>query len=422
MKSMKRISALLLSLVLLVSLCIPVSASDGLDISTQAPSPISRTKLLEIAEMQRGAVDAHEELYKTFLVGDVETYPVNYGGSYIDGPILHVCIVDLPNQDISYYKTILENYLDIVVFENVDLSLQTLITSSKEIAANLLADGIPVFTSSISEPNNAVIISTDIDALKTNGVEITSVPDVELANPYQISTSSVSNTISRQLYSVDELSTTVPVLFEDGSALVPNTALMGGTALTGYTLGICGTYNGQPAFAMCGHGLSLGEAVTYAENNSTIGTVSVQRYNNNQSGDYAIVSITNSSFTRTNIVGDPSNPGSQTEITGTINRPATGLAIIKYGKNGGYAYGNVSSSNTTWYPSAHPDGIHGLVDVRLSMGRREPGDSGGPIYTADGLFLGTHTGAGDEDGYGFSHIVFSPYVYLSNSGFSALTS
>ena len=147
MKSMKRISALLLSLVLLVSLCVPVSASDVPDISTQAPSPISRAKLLEIAEMQRGAVDAHEELYKTFLVGDVETYPVNYGGSYIDGPILHVCIVDLPNQDISYYKTILENYLDIVVFENVDLSLQTLITSSKEIAANLLADGIPVFTS-----------------------------------------------------------------------------------------------------------------------------------------------------------------------------------------------------------------------------------------------------------------------------------
>lgn len=327
MKSMKRISALLLSLVLLVSLCVPVSASDVPDISTQAPSPISRAKLLEIAEMQRGAVDAHEELYKTFLVGDVETYPVNYGGSYIDGPILHVCIVDLPNQDIS-----------------------------------------------------------------------------------------------RQLYSVDELSTTVPVLFEDGSALVPNAALMGGTALSGYTLGICGTYDGQPAFAMCGHGLTSGKSIKYAEDSSVIGTVSRYRYENDRSGDYGIVSITNSSFTRTNMVGDPSNPGSQTEITGTINRPATGLAIIKYGKNGGYAYGNVSSSNTTWYPSAHPDGIHGLVDVRLSMGRREPGDSGGPIYTADGLFLGTHTGAGDEDGYGFSHIVFSPYVYLRNAGFTALTS
>ena len=68
MKSMKRISALLLSLVLLVSLCIPVSASDGLDISTQAPSPISRTKRLEIAAMQRGALDANEELYKKFSV------------------------------------------------------------------------------------------------------------------------------------------------------------------------------------------------------------------------------------------------------------------------------------------------------------------------------------------------------------------
>lgn len=119
---------------------------------------------------------------------------------------------------------------------------------------------------------------------------------------------------------------------------------------------------------------------------------------------------------------DPSNPGSQTEITGTINRPATGLAIIKYGKNGGYAYGAVSSSNTTWYSSGNPDGIHGLVDVRLSLGRREPGDSGGPIYTADGLFCGTHTGAADEDNYGFSHIVFSPYVYVRNLGFSALTS
>ena len=422
MKSTKRISALLLSLVLLVSLCIPVSASDVPDISTQAPSPISQTNLLEIAEMQRGAVDAHEELYKTFLVGDVETYPVNYGGSYIDGSILHVCIVDLPNQDISYYKTILENYLDIVVFENVDLSLQTLITSSKEIAANLSADGIPVFTSSISEPNNAVIISTDIDALKTNGIEITSVSNVELANPYQISTSSVSNTISRQFYSVDKLSTTVPVLFEDGSALVPNAALMGGTALTGYTLGVCGRYNGQPAFAMCGHGLAKGDKIKYAENNSVIGTVSEQCFENNKYGDYAIVSITDSSFTRTNMVGDQSNPGSQTEITGTINRPATGLAIIKCGKNGGYAYGAVSSSNTTWYPSGKPDGIHGLVDVRLSLGRREPGDSGGPIYTADGLFCGTHTGSTAEDNYGFSHIVFSPYVYVRNLGFSALTS
>ncbi len=411
----KRVFAIVLTIILCTSV-FSLSA-----FATDLSSPISRTQLLKIAEMQRGAVDAHEELYKTFLVGGVETYPVNYGGSYIDGSLLHVCIVDLPNQDISYYKNILKNHLDVVVFDNVDLSLQTLITSSREIATSLLADGIPVFTSSISEPNNAVIISTDIDALKTSGIEVASVSNVELADPYQISTLS-SNTISRQLYSVDELSTTVPVLFEDGSALVPNATLMGGTALTGYTLGVCGRYNGQPAFAMCGHGLAKGDKIKYAENNSVIGTVSEQCYENDKYGDYAIISITDSSFTRTNMVGDPSNPGSQTEITGTINRPATGLAIIKYGKNGGYAYGAVSSSNTTWYSSGNPDGIHGLVDVRLSLGRREPGDSGGPIYTADGLFCGTHTGAADEDNYGFSHIVFSPYVYVRNLGFSALTS
>lgn len=116
-----------------------------------------------------------------------------------------------------------------------------------------------------------------------------------MADPYQISTLS-SNTISRQLYSVDELSTTVPVLFEDGSALVPNATLMGGTALTGYTLGVCGRYNGQPAFAMCGHGLAKGDKIKYAENNSVIGTVSEQCYENDKYGDYAIVSITDSSL------------------------------------------------------------------------------------------------------------------------------
>lgn len=142
----KRVFAIVLTIILCTSV-FSLSA-----FATDLSSPISRTQLLKIAEMQRGAVDAHEELYKTFLVGGVETYPVNYGGSYIDGSLLHVCIVDLPNQDISYYKNILKNHLDVVVFDNVDLSLQTLITSSREIATSLLADGIPVFTSSISEP------------------------------------------------------------------------------------------------------------------------------------------------------------------------------------------------------------------------------------------------------------------------------
>lgn len=159
---------------LTIILCI---SAFSLSVFAAEPSAqVSQAQLLEIAEMQRGAIDAHETLYKTFLVEGVEMYPANYGGSYIDGSILHVCIVDLPNQDVSYYKSVLEDYLDIVTFDDVTFSLQTLITSSDEIAKNLLADG-------------------------------------------------------------------VPVLFEDGSALVSNAALMGGTDLTGYTLGICGTYN-----------------------------------------------------------------------------------------------------------------------------------------------------------------------------------
>lgn len=46
----------------------------------------------------------------------------------------------------------------------------------------------------------------------------------------------------------------------------------------------------------------------------------------------------------------------------------------------------------------------------------------GAVDAHEELFCGTHTGAADEDNYGFSHIVFSPYVYVRNLGFSALTS
>lgn len=45
--------------------------------AAEPSSSVSRSQLHRIAEMQRGAVDAHEELYKTFLVGGVESYPSN---------------------------------------------------------------------------------------------------------------------------------------------------------------------------------------------------------------------------------------------------------------------------------------------------------------------------------------------------------
>jgi len=137
----------------------------------------------------------------------------------------------------------------------------------------------------------------------------------------------------------------------------------------------------------------------------------------NSAGDYAIVTITNDSFTTSNMVGDPTIPSAQTEITGTISRPATGTAITKYGKNSAYAYGIVTNSNTNWYPAQKINGvsvtytISGMVNARISIGSVVSGDSGGPVYTSDGYFCGTVAGNAAPDEYRFTFHVLALLLF-----------
>ena len=402
---MRKLLSVLLSLSLLATLSLTAYSTD---ISSQS----RLFEFLELSEAQKPASDAHKALYNSFLSENsaTEVYPLNYGGDYIDGTTLHVCIVDLPNQDITPYENILEPYMDYVVFENVDYSLQTLLDASDEIATALTARGVPVAGTGINEPNNAVLVQIEPNKAKTAVLSLRQYSDNK--NP---------NTLDAILYEAKDFSFSVPTLFREGPAMTPAVELMGGDALSGYTLGMCGTYNNEPAIAMCGHGLSRGSSVKYQADSSTIGTVRTMRYADGSDGDYAVVEITNSSFTTSNMVGDPSLPSSQVEITDTIDRPATGLAVIKYGKNGGYAYGNVSESNYVWRPSGMTTGVGGIVNVRISSGRVVSGDSGGPIFTAFGEFCGTVSGTAASDNYGFSHYAFSPYIYHRNAGFTALT-
>lgn len=101
---MKKFLSVLVAVLVLVTAVISVMATD---VSVQSVDERTRQQFLMESEKQREAVAAHEVLYNSFLVeGSVEeNFPDNYGGDYIKDGILHINIVDLPAQDITYYIT-----------------------------------------------------------------------------------------------------------------------------------------------------------------------------------------------------------------------------------------------------------------------------------------------------------------------------
>ena len=411
---MKKAISIILLVALLAATLTVASANNDSSLAIESPE---LSQFLALAEAQKDAVAAHEVLYSSFLSDNsvLENFPENYGGDYIEDNLLHICIVDLPTQDLTPYKTLLADYLDIVVFEDVKHSLELLLNSSYEIASSLNQEGISIVSYGVSESNNSVTIGYNPNnATHLNTFE---------ANPSQ-----------EENYVLSGHNYDVPVIFTEEAT--PKNAvaidLVGGSPLHNLTLGACGYYGGEPAIATCGHSLALNDIVYYqpASIAKVIGPVTAMRFEDGGSGDYAISPITaDTSFNITNLVGDPSDSSELYEITTSITRPASGTALIKYGKVSKFAYGTVSSS----YEVEAEDGsttdltVKNLVKVSISSGIVKKGDSGGPVFTSSGSFCGVLSGAvfnnsemidGDRVEYATETYYFSPYQYLRNDGFS----
>lgn len=144
---------------------------------------------------------------------------------------------------------------------------------------------------------------------------------------------------------------------------------------------------------MCGHGLSVGESINLVGGTS-IGTVSVVQYNNNQKYDYALVEVTSNRVTLTNKVINASN---YTTITSQLmNQPLVNTTICKYGKNTGFGTAKITSNNTTWTPKDGP-ALYGMVKCDMLNGATViGGDSGGPIYVGH-VFYGTISSQSSSD-------------------------
>lgn len=201
------------------------------------------------------------------------------------------------------------------------------------------------------------------------------------------------------------------------------------------TLGICGTYNGQKAFLTCGHSnekVNSGARYPYIRSYSTdiIGQVSYQRANTssaakgvNALGDFAIVTITNSNYTTTNIVHGLS-------ITGTYSSLPEGSYIYKYGATSGLSYGTITRaaiSTATHYGNYYVCGLY-QSSMRNDSGTHaiDEGDSGGPVFVKSGsnyLLHGIVTARKNpKDGEVASVMYSTPIYFAVDAGFTVKTS
>ena len=225
----------------------------------------------------------------------------------------------------------------------------------------------------------------------------------------------VDNSQASQLY--DKYSTSVIIndvelRIETSGIIVADTSYYGGTSIStstaGLTLAGSGSYQGGYGFLTCGHGTNyVGEQLKY--NGTPIGAINYRSYSDSVYGDYSIA-YAFTGYTSINRVY--SGSGSYTVITGTVGNPAAGTYVHKYGAVSGEAYCQITYTGQTVYPS-NQISIYGMTFADIISGSNTGGDSGGP-YRAGNNFVGIHHGHVSES----STVVFTPYIYPHNNGFS----
>lgn len=339
--------------------------------------------------LQKNACEAHEKLYNSFVWNDTYIYPENFGGDYIDYDTLHVQVTTA--SAIPYYESLLSEYEPYIVYEIVEHSYNELYIRTESLVSAL--------------EETYSIITYGIDVTENKGfISINSSDGVKIAQ--------CINTISP--YNKDADESIIKIEFRDN--FVHEASIVAGTMVSYSTptqiqkgtIGGSGTYNNTTAFITSGHfHFNIGDSVTVGS--SAIGTVSVKQDAANQYGDYAIITAA-SGYTPTSYVF--TSGGNTTKFTSYLNNPAVGTYLYKYGYESQQAYGVVTRTGIT------ANGRKGISEVKLSSGTSANGDSGGP-YRNDDYFCGVHMGSSTSGST--TYVYFTPYVYISNAGFTIAT-
>lgn len=209
----------------------------------------------------------------------------------------------------------------------------------------------------------------------------------------------------------------IEVVFEEGKPFTFETAgvtLIGGDCIKNsrlsFTLGATGLYKGSTAFITNGHLLNKGDNIYYQKTTTQIGTLQLVRNGASQSGDFSIGTV-NSKFSASHKAYV--SPTSTTLWKG-VDNAVEGDIVKKYGKASKLAYAKVTSTNET--VEGANGYINGMTFAKLTKGKSEAGDSGGPYWTEGGRFCGIHSASQPVDG--IEYVMFTPYQTIYNAGFT----
>ncbi len=159
-----------------------VVAAFGVALDSRTSSPGEKEEELPSGppDPQTRALEAHEVLYDRIVARREgrEVYPEDYGGDYLQEGRLHLCLAGAAPGGETPYRQILAGYEDIVDFEKVDFSLNTLLSSCPAVSAALEHRGIRVTDVAVYEPANALLVRFDPHASDLRGVELEEVPSL----------------------------------------------------------------------------------------------------------------------------------------------------------------------------------------------------------------------------------------------------
>ncbi len=361
---------------------------------------------LEVREAMIKQVDAlnnYQNLMEEFtddITGNV-IYPEEYAGAYIDAGELVIQLVDDSPEIQEKYKEWCESE-EKLSFNEVAYSLNDLLEYEPYVR-DMVECGYDVIGYGICEKDNTFEIS--LDSASRSGQEI-------------------------NLFSMAEDDTSpVRITYEDRATACAT--MRGGDGITNgeghsFSIGICGTYNGQKALLTCGHGNEIwGNTLSVYYSNSEIGEVSYQRANTssletgvNSLGDFAIVTLNNDVTITNDMIGGR-------EIIGTYSSIPEGTTIYKYGQSTGLSYGTVTRAAINTAFEYHNEGstmiyyVRGLYKSSLQKSDGTSpisgGDSGGPVFLYNGTGYVLHGIVSAQEG---TYMYSTPIYYAVDAGFT----
>ncbi len=389
---------------------------------------------------QTAAIAANDLLWQTFEFGENGmpiSYPEEYGGAYIEKGLLYIYIVGLDDELIAKYNDICDNS-PAIRFVEAEYSLNYL--ESLSAVAEQMTDTYDVTAYGADIRNNR--FSIEIDDSKDN-INTTAIGSLFAKSPYDLQHKEIKEQLNNDAITIK------PGAYMDmssqnligGDRVFPTNS--DGTIMTdqngnqiSFSFGFGGTYNGTPALLTAGHCVTnpIGDGeinVTLIKyDNSVIGYPSRAQFEDDGSGDWAIISLTDSTFIATNDVY-AENMNYTRNITRVTNSYAPGQYLQMFGMQTGYHLCILESYNVTYHTAYYgedgfnPDiAIHGLC-TSTSVSLTSNGDSGGTVYSYDSTngyaAFGTITGeyyanTNDDE----SLIIFSPIHTAISAGFTPL--